>query len=93
MNPVDAMRLLEAALFLGRAVLFVNLDDLPEPRQAFSDRLWTVNPSNLLDVCDWIVGGKGGLYHDPDRLLDAAMVDKMIVVGSLPSDPEVHSRP
>lgn len=39
-----------------------------------------VTQDNWMDVVAAVASSQPGIYHDPERLLDSAIVDKMIVV-------------
>ncbi len=76
MNHEQLLVLFKSAMRDGQAVLF----STPPADEAIVDRLWLVTRYNVPELAQMILEGKGGLYWDPDKLLDAAVMDKMIVV-------------
>lgn len=80
MRDEQMIQLMHLALFCGQAVLILNFESVPEPISIIKDRTFVVTRDNLMEVLDRISTGIGGFYHDPDHLIDAAFVDKMIIV-------------
>jgi len=73
-----ARGLVEAVLQHGHNLLLVNIDRLPEPIAV--EPVTVITRDNLMEACCSIARCGGRVYRDPDRLLDPAYVDKMIVI-------------
>jgi hypothetical protein len=75
----QVMKVLELGLH-GSSVLFRSVDNIPEPMSIIMDRLWIVEAQNQFQAAEAILSGVGGFFYDPNNLLDAAIVEKMIIV-------------
>lgn len=76
MNAEFATHLLNFVLNQKHSILLEGLCDVP----AIVDRTLTVTADNLGEAVERITSRSGGFFRDPKRLLDPAIVDKMIVV-------------
>ena len=76
----EASKVFELSATRGFAVLILNPDRVPFPANIALEEASKFSRENVLHLVERIAAGMGGIYTDPDRILDAAIIDKMIVI-------------
>lgn len=72
---------INAAERLGFAILLRNMDVELISLPVFNRTITIDSPEAALAAAERVAAQGGGIYYDPQNLLDAAVVNKMVVLG------------